>query len=135
MVVISASGMLNGGRILHHLKRRLPDSKNTILFCGYQAEGTKGRFLQENAGTLDELRIHHQSVRVAAEIATIDQLSAHADQEELLGWISQMRRMPKTVIVNHGAPESQKALATLIQKRFGIKAKTAYETRKFLIEL
>jgi metallo-beta-lactamase family protein len=135
MVVISASGMLNGGRILHHLKQRLPDSKSTILFCGYQAEGTKGRFLQENAANLDELRIHHQSVRVAAEIATIDQLSAHADQEELLNWISKMRKMPKSVIVNHGVPESQKALAALIQKRFGIKATTAYETRKVSIEL
>ena len=135
MVVISASGMLNGGRILQHLKRRLPDSKSTILFCGYQAEGTKGRFLQENAGNLDELRIHHQAVSVEAEIATIDQLSAHADQEELLSWISKMRKMPKSVIVNHGAPESQKALAALIQKRFGIKATTAFESRKVQIEL
>jgi metallo-beta-lactamase family protein len=135
MVVISASGMLNGGRILHHLKRRLPDEKNTILFCGYQAEGTKGRFLQENAGFLEELRIHHQPVKVAAEIATIAQLSAHADQDELLGWISKMRKLPKSVVVNHGSPEAQKTLANLIQHRFGIKATTANETRKISIEL
>ena len=135
MVVISASGMLNGGRILHHLKRRLPYAKNTILFCGYQAEGTKGRFLQENAANLEELRIHHQPVKVAAEIATITQLSAHADQEELLGWIAKMTKKPKSVVVNHGSPESQKKLAQLIQERFGIKATSASETPKVHIEL
>jgi metallo-beta-lactamase family protein len=130
MVVISASGMLSGGRILHHLKRRLPDERNTILFCGYQAEGTKGRFLQENAGKLEALRIHHSPVTVAAEIATINQLSAHADQSELLDWLGRMRKLPKRVIVNHGTPEAQQALAELIKERFGIDASPANQFRK-----
>jgi metallo-beta-lactamase family protein len=134
MIVISASGMLSGGRILHHLKARLPDEKNTILFCGYQAEGTKGRFLQENAETVKELRIFHQPVPIVAEIATIGQLSAHADKDELLAWISRMRRMPKTIILNHGSPEAQKALASDITKRFGINVIAACEQKTVLIE-
>jgi metallo-beta-lactamase family protein len=74
--VISAVGMLNGGRILHHLKHRLPFEANTVLFCGYQVEGTKGRFPQDNVVQLESLRIHHQQVPFAAEIATIQSLSA-----------------------------------------------------------
>lgn len=128
MVVISASGMLSGGRILHHLKHRLPDAANTVLFCGYQAEGTKGRFLQENASELKEIRIHHQPVNIAAEIATIEHLSAHADQEELLSWVSRMRRLPKYIVVNHGDPAAQKVLAEMLQKRFAIKTVTASES-------
>lgn len=133
-VVISASGMLSGGRILHHLKRRLPDSRNTVLFCGYQAEGTKGRFLQENAASLKEIRIHHQEVSIAAEIATIDHLSAHADQGELLDWISRMRRLPRLIAVNHGDIESQKAMAVAIKDRFDIQTITASDGHKVTID-
>ncbi len=132
-VVISASGMLSGGRILHHLKRRLPDARNTVLFCGYQAEGTKGRVLQESAGMLKELRIHHQQVEIAAEIATIEHLSAHADQEELLDWVGRMRRLPKLIILNHGSPSAQKTLGDLITARFGIQVMRSLENRKVVV--
>ena len=131
IVVISASGMLSGGRILHHLKHRLPNEKNTVLFCGYQAEGTKGRVLQESMGVLKSIRIHHQEVNIEAEIATMDHLSAHADQSELLAWIASMKKKPKSIIVNHGEPEAQKALAKLIEKDLSIKCYCAHEQKQF----
>jgi metallo-beta-lactamase family protein len=135
LVVISASGMLSGGRILHHLKRRLPDERNTVLFCGYQAEGTKGRFLQEKGKETGEIRIHHQNIPIAAEISTIDQLSAHGDQDDLLNWLSRMRRIPSTIILNHGDPEPQKVMAELIEARFGTKALTSFDNRKVSFSL
>jgi metallo-beta-lactamase family protein len=110
MIVISAAGMLNGGRILHHLKARLPNSNNTILFCGFQAEGTKGRILQERPNGLDKLRIHHQEVPIEAEIATMASLSAHGDWQDLCGWLKRMTKPPSTVIINHGDPEAMKAM-------------------------
>lgn len=128
MVVISASGMLNGGRILHHLKHRLPDGKNTIMFTGYQAEGTKGRFLQENIGKIETLRIHHQEVEINAEVVTLDVLSSHADYDDSLAWIEAMETKPKRIILNHGHPLAQAALAQKIIARFKIKTQIANET-------
>lgn len=124
-IVITASGMLNGGRVLHHLKRRLPDARNTVLFTGYQAEGTKGRFLQEEGAKLGSVRIHHQDVEVAAEIATLTQLSSHADADDIMLFLERMRRLPKTVFVNHGVPGAQRVLAARIAERFGIVARPA----------
>jgi metallo-beta-lactamase family protein len=135
MVVISASGMLSGGRILHHLKRRIVDERNTTLFCGYQPEGTKGRFLQEKGKEVGEIRIHHEVFPVNAEIATIDHLSAHGDQEDLLNWVSRMRRLPKTVMLNHGDPAAQAAMAALIKERFGIKTLIANDNRRWSVTL
>lgn len=105
-IVISAAGMLNGGRILHHLKARLPHEENTILFCGYQAEGTKGRFLQDNADQLETLRIHHTPVEIKAEIATMASLSAHGDWQDLCEWLAQMQKLPQKIILNHGDPDA-----------------------------
>jgi metallo-beta-lactamase family protein len=127
MVVISASGMLNGGRILHHLKHRLPDEKNTIMFTGYQADGTKGRFLQENSGKLEALRIHHKEVPVAAEIVTLDVLSSHADYQDTMAWLNAIQSKPKIIALNHGHPNSQRALADRIIKALGIKTLIANE--------
>jgi metallo-beta-lactamase family protein len=130
MVVISSSGMLNGGRILHHLKHRLKDEKNTIVFTGYQAEGTKGRYLQENAGKLESLRIHHEEIPVNAEIVTLDVLSSHADYQDSLAWIEAMEKKPKLVLLNHGHPAAQAALAEKIRGRFGITTFTAAEKQE-----
>lgn len=120
LIVISASGMLNGGRVLHHLRRRLPDPKNAVLFTGFQAEGTKGRFLQEDAGKVGNIRIFHQEIPVEAEIYTSHHLSSHADQADILDYIERMRRLPTRVFVNHGTPASQTALADKIKARFGM---------------
>jgi metallo-beta-lactamase family protein len=133
LVVISASGMLNGGRILHHLKARLADPRNTILFTGYQAEGTKGRFLQDNAGSLAALRIHHADVQLAAEVVTLDHLSAHADQADLLAWLAKMERRPKFIVLNHGASSAQSALAAKIRENLGIPVHLASEEHDYAL--
>lgn len=121
-IIISASGMLAGGRILHHLKKRLPDPRNMVIFSGYQAEGTKGRFLQDNSASLKSLRIHHAEVELAAEVVTISNLSAHADYEQLIQWLKLSQKAPQKVLINHGNPESQKALAEQIEQQLGWKA-------------
>jgi metallo-beta-lactamase family protein len=117
-IVVSASGMLSGGRVMHHLKHRLPDPRNMVIFTGYQAEGTKGRFLQDNSSSLKSLRIHHQEVEVAAEVVTVDHLSSHADYKELIAWLKQIEQGPEQVLLNHGNPHAQEALAERIQQSF-----------------
>ena len=115
-IFISASGMATGGRILHHLKQRLPDKRNTILFVGYQAEGTRGRRLVEGE---TEVKIHGEMVPVKAHITQISGLSAHADAEELMLWLSQRERDPERVVLVHGELTSQQALAERLEQRFG----------------
>lgn len=113
-IVISASGMLSGGRVLHHLKRRLPDERNMVVFAGFQAPGTKGAFLQERGVNERSFRIHHQEIEVKAEIETIDALSSHADYGEILSWIKGNRILPKTIILNHGSRKAQDHLAEVL---------------------
>jgi metallo-beta-lactamase family protein len=98
-IVISASGMATGGRVLHHLRRFLPDAKNTVLLVGYQGVGTRGRTLLEGA---DELKIHGQYVSVRARIAQVEGLSAHADFAEIIEWLRRSLVSPKRVFVTHG---------------------------------
>ena len=111
-VIISASGMLTGGRILHHLKWRLPDARNAVLFVGYQAEGTRGRLLLNGA---EQVRIHGQQVPVRARIASVSALSAHADRDELLRWLSGFEVPPHHTFVVHGEPEASNALARTLK--------------------
>jgi len=118
MIVVSASGMLSGGRILHHLKARIEDTKNGILFIGYQAEETKGRRLIEGMSTL---RIHHQEKQVRAEVFKMDHLSAHADAEDILQWLSRLQKAPKEIFINHGEKVASQMLAEAIHQRFGYK--------------
>lgn len=106
MIVISASGMLSGGRILHHLRRFLPEAGNTVLLVGYQATGTRGRALVEG---IDELKLHGQYVPVRARVVQVHGLSAHADSKELLGWLSAGRMAPRRVFVTHGEPSAADA--------------------------
>jgi metallo-beta-lactamase family protein len=120
MVLIAGSGMATGGRILHHLKWRLPDHRNTVLLAGYQSPGTRGRALQEGARTV---RIHGEDVRVRARVETVDGLSAHADQRELLRWLSGFERPPRQTYVVHGEPEAAGALATAIHGQLGWSAR------------
>jgi len=118
LIVISASGMLTGGRVLHHLKARLPDSRNTVLFTGYQAEGTKGRFLLDSAGQIESLRIHHVEVPLAAEVVALDSLSGHGDHQDLIEWIGRIRRKPHRIFLNHGAPHAMESFAGVIRRTF-----------------
>ncbi|NCN28037.1 MBL fold metallo-hydrolase [bacterium] len=118
MIVISAAGMLSGGRILHHLKSRLPVEKNTVLFVGYQGMGTKGRFLLENGKSYGSLRVHHKEVPVQAHITAMDDLSAHGDQKDLLNFVEAMGRGLDTVVLNHGEAESSRNLQIKIAQKF-----------------
>jgi metallo-beta-lactamase family protein len=114
-IIISASGMATGGRILHHLDRRLPDSRSAVLLVGFQAEGTNGRALQDGA---QYLRLFGQEVPVRAEIVTLDQLSAHAGRNELLRWLSGFSAPPRQTFMVHGEPNALDALRAGIVTRF-----------------
>jgi metallo-beta-lactamase family protein len=98
-IIISASGMAAGGRVVHHLAQRLPDQRNTVLLVGYQAAGTRGRALLEGA---TKLKIHGQSIPVRAEVASIAGLSAHGDQRDLMRWLGGFQRPPRAVFLVHG---------------------------------
>mgnify|MGYP002777777446 CR=1 FL=1 len=119
MIVISASGMATGGRILHHLRRFLADDRNIVLFVGYQAAGTRGRALVE--GT-DELKIHGQYVKVKARVVQVEGLSAHADYAELIEWLGPAKLAPKTVFVTHGEPAAADAFRRRLRDAFGWQA-------------
>ncbi len=121
-IIISASGMATGGRVLHHLAQRLPDPKNAVLLCGFQAEGTGGRALQDGVKTF---RVMGQSVPVAAEIVDMKQFSAHAGQSELVKWISGFAVPPKQTYLVHGEPAAASAFQKILNARPGWKADVA----------
>lgn len=112
-VVISASGMATGGRVLHHLKAFAPGRKNTILFSGFQAAGTRGRAMLQGAR---EIKIHGSWIPVAAEVADLPALSAHADSDELMRWLSGFRHAPVRIFIVHGEAEAAEALRVRIRK-------------------
>jgi metallo-beta-lactamase family protein len=113
-IVISSSGMATGGRVLHHLAAALPDQRNTVLFVGYQAEGTRGRSLVDGA---KDVRIHGHSIAVNATVAKIDSMSAHADRGEILRWLGTLGSAPRRLCLVHGEPAPMDALKGLIQER------------------
>ena len=114
-IIISASGMATGGRVLHHLAKRLPDSRSAVLLVGYQAAATLGRALQDGA---QFVRIHGQEVPVRAEIVVLDQLSAHAGRSELLRWLSGFTAPPRQTFLVHGEPSGLEGLRTGIASRY-----------------
>jgi metallo-beta-lactamase family protein len=114
-IIISASGMATGGRILHHLAHRLPDSRSAVLLVGYEAEGTGGRALADGA---QYLRIHGQEVPVRAEIVKIDQLSAHAGRGELLRWLSGITAPPRQTFLVHGEPNALESFHGAVTSKF-----------------
>jgi len=121
-IIISASGMVSGGRVLHHMMQRLPNAKNAVILAGFQAEGTRGRALQEGAKTLN---IFGQAVPVCAEIVELGQFSAHAGKSELLRWLSGFPVPPRQTYLTHGEPAAAQALEGAIQQKFGWKAAVA----------
>lgn len=114
-VIIASSGMMTGGRIVHHLKQRLPDAKNTVVLGGYMAAGTRGRRLEEGAKSI---RMHGQDVPVRAAVEKISGLSGHADRNELLRWLKPLPE-PKGVFLVHGEPDSAAALGEQLQASRG----------------
>ncbi|UCF39919.1 MAG: MBL fold metallo-hydrolase [Gemmatimonadota bacterium] len=116
LIIISASGMATGGRILHHMKLRLPDHRTTVLLVGFQAAGTRGRQLQDGA---EEVRIHGQQISVRAAVRVLHGLSAHADQNELLRWLKGFQNTPKGTYLVHGEPEGAAQLANVITEQLG----------------
>jgi metallo-beta-lactamase family protein len=115
-IIISSSGMMTGGRILHHLRQRAPDRRNLLCLVGYQAAGTRGRRLLEGA---DHLRIHGRDVPVRARFIVINGLSGHADRNELMRWIREGGAEPRRVFVTHGEPEAAESLAARIEQEIG----------------
>ena len=118
-VVISASGMCEQGRILHHLRNNIEDARNTVLITGFQAQDTLGRKLVEK---WPEVRIFGEPMRVRAEIASLDELSGHADQGELLEWVKPMVSSLRKVFLVHGEPSQSETLAQLLHKTYGLEA-------------
>jgi len=113
-IIVSASGMANGGRVLHHLRRFLPDARTAVLMVGYQAAGTRGRALVDGA---EELKIHGQYVPVRANIVQIQGLSAHADYAELLDWLRKSELSPRRVFVTHGEPAAADAFRRRLREQ------------------
>lgn len=121
-IVIAGSGMATGGRVVHHLKQRLPDKHTTVLLVGFQAAGTRGRSLQEGAKSI---RIHGQDIPVRAHVEVLHGLSAHADQKEIMRWLHGFSRPPRKVYVVHGEPSASQTLANLITTQLGWSAEIA----------
>src|SRR6201993_2492026 len=121
-IIISASGMVTGGRVLRHLAQRLGDSRNCVILGGFQAEGTRGRALQDGAKALS---LFGQTVPVLAEIVEMGQLSAHAGKSELMRWLTGLQVPPKQVYLTHGEPQAAQSLQQAITTNFRWKAAVA----------
>jgi metallo-beta-lactamase family protein len=115
-IVISSSGMAEGGRVLHHLKAALPDARNTVLFVGYQAAGTRGRRLLDGE---KRIKIHGEWITVAARIDRVDSMSAHADSREILHWLRGFTRAPRRTFIVHGELPAMEALSGSIGTALG----------------
>jgi len=115
-IIISASGMMTGGRVLHHLSHFGPDPNNMILIVGYQAAGTRGRDLLEGKNAI---KIHGRAVKINAKVEYISSFSAHADYKDILEWLEHFKDPPKKVFITHGEPASSENLKKEIEKKFG----------------
>lgn len=128
-IIIAGSGMCTGGRILHHFKNHIWNSKNSVIFVGYQANGTLGRTLSEGA---EWISIYHEKIKVNAHIHTISGFSAHADQHELLAWIEGFKTLGKIFLV-HGEKKAQRVFEALIREQTGHVVHIAKEQEKIWI--
>jgi metallo-beta-lactamase family protein len=119
MVILAASGMATGGRVLHHLAHYLPDHRNMVILTGYQAPGTRGATLANGSGTV---RIHSKDIQIEAEVVQLQSSSAHADASQLIDWLHSMKEPPSQVYVVHGEPEASDALRQRIEHKMGWRA-------------
>jgi metallo-beta-lactamase family protein len=120
MIIISASGMLTGGRILHHIEAYGSDPKNALVLSGYQAAGTRGAAL---AGGARELRVYGHDVPIRAEVIQLEGFSAHADADAIIRWMRSAPQAPRMTYVTHGEPEASDALRLRIKRELGWKAR------------
>lgn len=116
IIIISASGMATGGRVLHHLKAFAPDERNTILFTGFQAGGTRGARMLNGER---EIKIFGQMISIRAQVESLSNTSAHADANEILEWLMNFKKPPQKVFITHGEPEASAALKTKIEEKLG----------------
>ena len=119
MVIVSASGMATGGRVLHHLIAFAPDPNNAIVLCGYQAGGTRGALLAEGA---KYVRVYGQEIAIRAQVLQLESASAHADAAEILAWLATMKAAPRGVFVTHGEPQAADRLRLRIEHELGWRA-------------
>ncbi len=127
-IVISASGMATGGRVLHHLKRVLPDARNTVLFAGFQGVGTRGRLLKDGAQLT---RIHGEEVVVKARIEALDSMSSHADSNEMMRWLKGFSKPPSTLCLVHGEPGPMDTLKARIEAELKWNVRTPAHREKY----
>ncbi len=120
-IIISASGMASGGRVLHHLKTFAPNPKNSIVFAGFQAPGTRGARMKDGA---EQIKIHGAYYDVNAEVHSLDSLSAHADSDELIEWLRHFDHNPRAVFITHGELDAADCLRLRICDELGLKAST-----------
>ena len=129
-IIISSSGMVTGGRILHHLMQRLPDPRNTVIFIGFQAPGTRGAIIKSGAA---EVRIFSDTVPIRAQIAVLEQFSDHADTPELLEWLRTFRQKPATTYLVHGEPAASSLLRDAMTKELGWNVQVAEWMEKVVV--
>lgn len=129
-MIISASGMCEGGRILHHLRNNIGDPRNTVLLTGYQAENTLGRKIEDR---LEEVPIFGELTRLRAEVERLDELSGHADQREILNWIKPIAAGLKRVFLVHGEANQQTTLAGLIRSQYGVEVAVPSRGQEFVL--
>ena len=122
-VVIAASGMITGGRVLSYLERLIDKPETTVVLVGYQAEGTRGRKLLEGA---QEIKIYGNYYPVVANILLIESLSAHGDQKNLLNWLSELETKPKKVFLVHGENQAADELRLKVQEQYGFDAQVPF---------
>jgi metallo-beta-lactamase family protein len=115
-ILIAASGMCEGGRILHHLQHGIGDSRNTVLFVGYQAEGTLGRRLREG---VTPVNIFGEPYERRCEVAALDGFSAHADRDEIVAWVRRLSPAPRVIFLVHGEPAPAESLAARLRAETG----------------
>jgi len=130
-IIIASSGMLTGGRVLHHLKRYLGRRENVIVFVGYQAAGTRGAALQAGA---QSVKIHGDYYPVRAKLVSIDALSAHADFTEMINWLSTSKKAPKQTFIVHGEPHSQDAFRRHLMDSLGWQSVIPSQGDRFNLE-
>ena len=122
--------MATGGRVLHHLKAYGPDPRNTVVFAGYQAAGTRGEALLNGAR---EVKIHGQWIPIRAEIANLPMLSAHADVDEIMRWLGGFRSPPKRTFIVHGEPVAAQALQQRIEADLGWKTTISEQDEPYVL--